>query len=67
MKVAKAKVKLQSKKEIKILNVELTLGVGLLVCWGIPPIREQIPDNIMTSVLICLTILLSYIPIVTFK
>lgn len=41
--------------------------MALLVCWGIPPIREQIPDQIFLSALICIIILLSYISIVTFK
>lgn len=67
MKVAKAKVKLQSKKEVKILNIELTLGMGILVCWGVPPIREQIPDKIFLSAVVCVVILLSYISLVTFK
>lgn len=67
MKAARAKVKLQSKREVKILNVELTLGVALLVCWGAQPVREQIPDGIFRSVLICITLLLSYISLVTFR
>ena len=67
MKIAKEKVKLKSKKELKILNVELTLGIALLICWGVPPVREQIPDVLFWSVLSCLVVLMSYISLITFK
>lgn len=65
-KVTALRLRLECKKQLKVFNIELIVWATLLLLWGVPPVREQIPDAMLDVIRLLLLSTITFINILNF-